>query len=211
MMNELNGQMVPNGNHNLISGQIGPRGDGYGSLKTMSSDEAKNYHYPQIEAFAAARLDAVTALTLNYLEEAVEFISAASDCNLPVVISFTVETDGRLPGGEALSSTIEQVDANTDSYASHYTVKRAHTQHVRNELENAGEWKNRKRGIRANTSTKSHEELDNSDALDSGDICALAEEYRELNRLLPKLAVAGGCFGTDHTHLEAICDAVLTH
>lgn len=191
--------------HIIISGNIGPRGDGYKAENQMTAEQAKVYHLEQIKAFVLADADVVTAVTINYIDEAIGIIQAAKSFHLPVVISFTVETDGRLPGGELLQEAIERTDRETDFYAEHYMINCAHPQHFMHQLDNNGNWKIRIRGIRANASLKSHAELDESETLDAGDKCQLAEGYMQLFQLLPELKVIGGCCGTDHTHMEEIC------
>lgn len=195
----------------IISGNIGPRGDGYVAGEEMSAAQAMQYHLPQITAFASEGVDLVTALTLTYRNEAAGIIAAARECEVPVVISFTVETDGRLPNGEHLRSAIESTDAATDSYAAYYMINCAHPEHFADVLETGGAWRSRISGIRANASTKSHAELDAADTLDAGDAQRLAESYAKLQGLLPALRVAGGCCGTDHTHIERICRSLFSN
>ena len=193
----------------IISGCIGPRGDGYTPGALMTTAEAKVYHQTQIQDFAYADADLVTGMTINYVDEAVGMVLAARYFGIPVVISFTLETDGCLPSGESLAQAIQTVDQLTEGYATHYMINCAHPSHFRDVLEEAdGYWIRRIRGIRANASCKSHEELDNSETLDTGDIHELAQGYRELKGLLPNLKVIGGCCGTDHHHLEQICQAL---
>ena len=127
---------------------------------------------------------------------------------MPVAISFTVETDGRLPSGDSLAEAIERTDAATDSHPAYYLINCAHPSHFRPVLDEGGAWRNRIRGIRANASKRSHAELDAATAIDIGDIDELARDYGALQRLLPGLAVVGGCCGTDHRHVEAICRAL---
>ncbi|OQP46852.1 homocysteine methyltransferase [Niastella yeongjuensis] len=191
--------------HIVISGNIGPRGDGYKAENRMTADQAMQYHLEQIKAFAAAGADIVTAVTMTYSDEAIGIIQAAQSLQIPVVASFTVETDGKLPGGELLHQAIEKTDQATNKYAEHFMINCAHPQHFLPQMENEGDWKNRVRGIRANASLKSHAELDESVTLDAGDKCLLAEGYVQLFHLLPELKVIGGCCGTDHSHLEEIC------
>ena len=189
----------------IVSGNIGPRGDGYRADNRMTADEAKVYHMEQVKAFALADADLVSAITITYSDEAIGIIEAAKSFGLPVVISFTVETDGRLPGGETMNEAIERTDQITGSYAEHYMINCAHPQHFLHNLLPSGAWLGRIRGIRANASLKSHAELDESDTLDAGDKCLLADGYNELFDLLPSLKVVGGCCGTDHSHMEEIC------
>ena len=191
----------------VVSGCVGPRGDGYEVGAAMSAGEAESYHAPQVETFAGTSADLVSALTLTYADEAIGIVRAASAAEVPVVISFTVETDGRLPTGQALGDAIEQVDTETGAAAAYFMVNCAHPTHFAEALE--GEWLERLRGVRANASKKSHAELDEAEELDEGDPAELAERYRELRERLPRLSVVGGCCGTDHRHIDAICVAVI--
>jgi homocysteine S-methyltransferase len=194
--------------HIIISGNIGPRGDGYKAENQMTAEQAKVYHLEQIKAFALADADLVTAVTITYSYEAIGIVQVAQSFRLPVVISFTVETDGRLPSGELLQEAIEKTDKETEYYAAHYMINCAHPQHFSHQLNKDGDWKKRIRGIRANASLKSHAELDESDTLDTGDKCLLADGYIELFHQLSELKVIGGCCGTDHSHIAEICKAL---
>ena len=194
-----------NGVDVLISGCIGPRGDGYVVGEVMSAKEAQGYHSAQVATFASTNSDLVSALTLNYAAEAVGIARAAAEAGIPSVISFTVETDGRLPSGQELRDALAEVDEATGGAPAYYMVNCAHPTHFENVL--AGGGLDRVRGLRANASTKSHAELDEAEELDQGDPDDLAERYRGLRPLLPNLTVVGGCCGTDERHIEAICVA----
>lgn len=188
-----------------ICGTIGPRGDGYETGELMSAAEAEDYHRAQIRTFAAAGADLVAAYTLCYAEEAIGIVRAAVAAELPAVISFTLETDGRLPSGQALPEAITQVDAETDGAALYFMVNCAHPSHFAAVLEGGGEWLARLGGIRANASRKSHAELDAAPDLDAGDPDQLGSEYRALKPDLPNVRVLGGCCGTDQRHIERVC------
>jgi homocysteine S-methyltransferase len=190
----------------VISGNMGPRGDGYAIADAMSATEAADYHHPQVRSLADAGADLVSAFTLNYSDEATGIVLAASREDVPAVISFTLETDGRLPSGQALASAIDDVDAATDGAPAYFMVNCAHPTHFAHVLDAPGPWE-RVRGIRANASTMSHEELDNTSELDRGDIAGLVAGYLSIADRLPHLAVAGGCCGTDLEHLDHISAA----
>ena len=192
----------------VISGNIGPRGDGYQVATKMSSQQARHYHRPQIETFAMTNADMVAAFTINYTEEAIGIVQAAQDAGMPVVISFTLETDGHLPSGETLAQAIEHTDLETDGYAAYYMINCAHPTHFGHILQTDASWCRRIRGLRANASTRSHAELDESTEIDIGNPLELGDQYRQMRRFLPELNVVGGCCGTDHRHVEAICAAV---
>lgn len=193
----------------IISGNLGPRGDGYRADRRMSAEQARRYHSSQIETFAHTQADLVTAVTLNYVEEAVGIVLAAKAAAMPVVISFTTETDGKLPAGDTLADAIGLTDAATAGYASYFMINCAHPTHFEPLLRAGGEWTTRLRGVRANASTRSHAELDASTELDAGDPLVLAAQYGALRALLPQLSVYGGCCGTDLRHLRAISDGLV--
>ncbi len=187
-----------------VSGCIGPRGDGYSAATRMDAAAAEAYHAEQAGWLAATEADLISAITMPYAEEAIGIARAASAAGMPVVISFTVETDGRLPSGEPLGAAIERVDAATGGEVAYYMVNCAHPTHFLDVLTPGAAWLARLRGVRANASTRSHAELDSSTTLDAGDPQDLARWYRQLQARLPGLAVVGGCCGTDHRHVGAI-------
>jgi len=189
-----------------ISACIGPRGDGYSPKNKMSIKIAEEYHSFQIKILAETNADLISAMTMNYNEEAIGIVNAAKKYNIPVVISYTVETDGRLPSGDSLKEAITTLDKLTDNYVSYFMINCAHPNHFTNVLKTTGNWSGRIGGIRANASTKSHAELDESETLDEGDKDDLAKCYKDLKTLLPNLNVIGGCCGTDHTHMDKICE-----
>jgi S-methylmethionine-dependent homocysteine/selenocysteine methylase len=191
----------------LVCGCVGPRGDGYVPGELMSADEAEDYHSWQVGVFADTGVDLVSALTMNYLEEALGIARAADKANLPSVISFTVETDGRLPSGQPLGEAIEHLDEATGGAPAYFMINCAHPTHFAEVLEGDGAWKERIRGLRANASRMSHAELDEAEELDAGNPDELASDYVALRAKLPNLTVVGGCCGTDHRHIDAISRA----
>src|SRR5262249_3628595 len=194
---EVRAEYETPGSKMVISGNLGPRGDGYKPGRQMNSAEAFSYHMLQIRTFEQTDADMVSALTINYVEEAIGIAHAAKVCSIPVVISFTVETDGRLPSGDGLVEAITRIDAETNGYPAYYMINCAHPTHFDDALPHHGPWLNRIRGLRANASKRTHAELDASLDLDAGDPDELAEQYRRLTPKLPKLSVVGGCCGTD--------------
>ena len=191
----------------VVSGCIGPRGDGYQAANRMTAADAERYHTPQVETFADAGADLVSALTLTYADEATGIARAAASAGMPVAISFTVETDGRLPSGQALAEAVAQVDAETDGAPAYFMINCAHPTHFDDALVEGEPWLERLGGLRANASRKSHAELDESDDLDDGDPVELGRQYAALRSRLPAVTVVGGCCGTDHRHVGEICRA----
>ncbi len=193
----------------LVGAAVGPRGDGYAIDVAMNAEEAAAYHSFQLRCLADSPVDVVTAMTIGYADEAIGIARAAEDVDLPIVISFTLETDGRLPSGIPLGDAIACVDDATDRFPIHYMINCAHPTHFEPVLAGAAPWISRIGGLRANASTLSHEELDEMEELDSGDPDDLAERYARLRATLPAMRVVGGCCGTDHRHVAAIVAAIL--
>jgi S-methylmethionine-dependent homocysteine/selenocysteine methylase len=195
----------------VVSGCIGPRGDGYVPGVPMDAEGARRAHQPQTDALAAAGVDMITAITMTTASEAMGVARAAARAGCACVISFTVETDGCLPSGESLGEAIRSVDADAHEQGimapAYYMLNCAHPTHFEAVLAESGAWRERIRGLRANASTLSHAELDTMTALDSGDPLDLGDRYRRLRTPLPRLNVLGGCCGTDHRHVAAICAA----
>jgi S-methylmethionine-dependent homocysteine/selenocysteine methylase len=194
----------------VISGCVGPRGDGYDPGQVMSVAEAEAYHAGQIRTFSETEADMVTAITMTNTNEAVGVVRAAAAAAMPVAISFTVETDGRLPTGQTLQDAVEAVDAATNRAPAYYMINCAHPTHFEAALATEKDWVKRLRGIRANASKRSHAELDQAKDLDAGDPVELGRQYWQLRRRLGHLTVLGGCCGTDHRHVEQICLACIS-
>ena len=146
----------------------------------------------------------VTAITMTNASEAIGVVRAARAAGMPVAISFTLETDGRLPTGQALEEAIAEVDGATESYPAYFMINCAHPTHFDAILEPGSAWTQRIRGIRANASRRSHQELNEAPDLDAGDPVELGAQYRHLRDRHPHINVLGGCCGTDHRHIEQI-------
>lgn len=204
LLHELRETFAPLGPPILVSGCIGPRGDGYDPGRIMSPVEAEDYHSHQAAILASAGPDMLSAFTMNNVNEAIGVTRATAATALPFVLSFTVETDGRLPTGDPLGAAIEAVDAATDGYPAYYMINCAHPTHFATALDEDTAWAQRIRGIRANASRCSHAQLDAMTELDAGDPRDLALHYRALRARHPQVQVLGGCCGTDHRHVEAI-------
>lgn len=188
----------------VVSGCVGPRGDGYDPGEVMTAEEACAYHAPQVATYAAAGVDMITAITMTNIPEAIGVVRAAQAVGTPVAISFTVETDGRLPTGQTLQEAIETVDAVTGAGPAYYMVNCAHPSHFAAVLDTGAACIKRIAGLRANASKRSHQELNDAPDLDDGNPSDLGREHAELLRRHGHIRVLGGCCGTDHRHVAAI-------
>jgi S-methylmethionine-dependent homocysteine/selenocysteine methylase len=210
MMQELRAKFETRSSPMPVSGNIGPRGDGYQPDRLMSVAEAERYHSGQIRVFKEAGADLVTAMTMNYAEEAAGIARAAADADMPVVISITVETDGRLATGQALGDAIDAIDAASGGAPAYYMLNCAHPTHFGAILDAGDAWVERIAGLRPNASAKSHAELDAATELDDGDPRDLGLRTAALRRRHGRLTVFGGCCGTDHRHVGEMCLACST-
>jgi S-methylmethionine-dependent homocysteine/selenocysteine methylase len=193
----------------ILEAPIGPRGDAYAPSSLMTAEEAERYHSAQMQTLADTPVELITALTFTYADEAIGITRAARAAGHPVAVSFTVETDGRLPSGQTLRAAIEQVDDETDGAPLHYMINCAHPTHFAGAVSDGGPWTERIQGLRANASTLSHAELDEAEDLDDGDPDDLAARHVALRAALPNLTILGGCCGTDIRHVTCIADAWL--
>ena len=207
MMRQLREQFQTPHSPMVISGCVGPRGDGYDPGQVMSETEAEAYHSQQIGVFRETEVDLVTALTITNTPEAIGIVRAARASGLPVAISFTLETDGCLPTGQSLREAIDAVDAATDKVTAYYMINCAHPTHFDKAIATSEPWVTRLRGIRANASKLSHAELNEAPDLDDGNPRELGAQYGDLLRRHPHINVLGGCCGTDHRHIEEIARA----
>jgi len=194
----------PQGIRVAINGGIGPRGDGYSASETMDGATAEAYHLPQVQAYEVAGADVVTAQTMTHAGEAIGIARAAARAGIPCVVSFTVETDGRLPDGSSLRDAVMAVDAATSGAPALYMVNCAHPTHIAPALEVGGDWLLRMGGVRANPSPKSHAELNESTTLEPGDPVELGDQLGAMRRRFPHFCLFGGCCGSDARHAEQI-------
>lgn len=185
-----------------VCGVLGPRGDGYIAGDPTSADEFGDYHWAQIAAFAQSGVARVTAYTLTTVAEAVGVVQAARAQGVAVAVSFTVETDGRLPDGTPLGEAIESL--RLQAAPDDLLVNCAHPSHIAAALTPEAAWTDHVTGLRVNASRQSHAELDDAAELDEGDIVDLVTEHERLAARLPRLDIVGGCCGTDVRHVAAL-------
>ena len=191
----------------VLNAAIGPQGDAYAPEVEVAAEQAEEYHAKQLGWLAATDVDMITAMTFTQSDEAIGVVRAARNVGLPAVVSFTVETDGRLPTGQPLGEAIRAVDEATDAATAYFMVNCAHPDHFFHVLDDS-DWARRIHGVRCNASRLSHAELDECEVLDEGDPEELAAQYKSLTGSMPWLNVFGGCCGSDLRHVTRIAAAV---
>ncbi|KAL5355523.1 Homocysteine S-methyltransferase [Aspergillus floccosus] len=147
----------------------------------------------------------LTLATITNLNEAIAFLQLAREVNLPAVVSFSLESDGKMLGGRTLECAIRAVDQATDGYAVYFGVNCVHPLRIAEALRKVpGEVRGRIGMVRGNASLKTHEELDGCEELDRGEISVFVDGFEEVMKWLPGVRAIGGCCGTDEEHLQAI-------
>ena len=121
---------------------------------------------------------------------------------MPAAISFTLETDGRLPSGQtAAAKRSSRSTRRPTAGPAYYMINCAHPTHFAAVLDDGGVARSDPRTARQRVA-KSHAELDEAEELDNGDPDELgAPVRRAAASRLPTLNVLGGCCGTDHRHV----------
>jgi len=191
----------------VLCGVIGPRGDAYAPEGLLATQEAQDYHAEQVGWLAETEVDMVSGTTFTQSEEATGLVRAAENAGMPVVISFTVETNGCLPTGQPLGEAIRCVDDATSGGAAYFSVNCAHPDHFFDVLEDS-DWARRIRALRCNASRQSHQELDACEVLDDGNPDELASQYGGIIDRMPWLNIFGGCCGTDLRHVSRVAATV---
>ncbi len=188
----------------LISGVIGPRGDAYALNRTITADEAEDYHSAQLETLKRANVDLACAMTFNNTEEAIGVSRAAARIGLPLSIYFTLTSASRLRSGPSVHEAIKTVDAATgDARPDFYGINCSHPLEFEPALE-PGDWIERVRSLRPNAALMEKQQLCQIGHLVDGDPPELGQQMGALARRYPHIDVWGGCCGTWDTHLDEI-------
>jgi homocysteine S-methyltransferase len=188
----------------LIGGMLGPRGDAYSLNRTITAEEAEDYHGFQLEVLKRTGVDFVSAVTFNNVAEAVGVARAAARIRVPLNIAFTLDSDHRLKSGPSLKEAVEAVDAQAgDARPDFYGINCSHPLEFEPALE-AGDWISRLRSLRPNASAKDKIDLCQIGHLEDGDPVDLGKRMGVLARRYPHIDIFGGCCGTWAPHLDEI-------
>lgn len=187
-----------------ICGITGPRGDAYALNKTITTDEAEEYHSVQMETLKSLDVDMVWAATLNNVPEAVGISRAAARHGLPVCVSFTLTSDHVLRSGPTLREAVEATDLQAGPEKPVcYGLNCSHPLEFAPALE-PGDWFKRVRNIRPNAAMMDKIALCKLNHLEEGDPVELAGHLGEMATAHPHIDMWGGCCGTWDKHLREI-------
>ena len=194
----------------LFVGIVGPKGDAYSLNRTITPEEAEDYHSVQLETLKAANVDFVCTATFNNVPEAVGLSRAAARIGLPLCISFTLDRSHRLKSGPTLKEAIQSVDAEAgDDKPSCFGINCSHPLEFEPALV-PGNWIERVRNIRPNAAMMEKLSLCKLGNLEEGDPVELGLQMGALAKRYPHIDMWGGCCGTGETHLNEIATNVAT-
>lgn len=195
----------------MYAGVVGPRGDAYEANRTITADEAEEYHSVQLATLARTGVDLVEAMTFNSVPEVIGLARAAARAGLPLGVLFTLDsTTRRLASGPSLKEAIETIDAQSgDDRPAFYGINCSHPLEFMPAIE-SGTWFERVRCLRPNAAMMDKISLCTLGHLESGDPASLGELMGGLARQYPHIDMWGGCCGTWETHLDEIARNVRT-
>ncbi len=187
----------------LFSGCVGPRGDAYQTKNTMDRYQAAEYHAIQLETLKLANVDLAWALTFGDPEEAIGVCMAAESLDIPLAVSFSLDSSHHLNTGGSFSKAVEYVDEQTNNFPEFYSLNCSHPDEF-NPAIKQGKWINRVRCFRPNATKMDKISLCKLGHLEEGDPVELGYQMSDLHSRFPHIDIWGGCCGTCDTHLEQI-------
>jgi len=157
--------------------------------------------------FKKAKADFLYAGIMPALSESIGMAIAMENTGLPYIISFMIKNDGKLIDGTTIHEAIKEIDNVTSRKPLCYMTNCVHPNVVAKALSQPHNQtalvEKRFKGVQANTSLLSPEELDNCCDLKTSDAETLANDmiklYKDFN-----FKIFGGCCGTDNTHMNEI-------
>lgn len=190
----------------VINGVVGPRCNIESSNDFMTYEEATEFHKPQIQQYAALKIDQVTAYSMTYIEEALGMIKSAREVNIPIVISFMLQENGHLLSGQMLRAAITEADLVINNYPSYYMINCTHFHVFYPLLQQDRElsWVSRVQGL--SVDARNSKELDPDDESVVDNPIAFAEQCKLIQQQFPHIHVFGGCCNTSIEYIEAICN-----
>lgn len=190
-----------------IGGLMGCKGNAYQGTDVLTEKEAKDFHLWQASLFEKAKVDFLYAGIMPALSEAVGMAQAMESTGLPYIISFMIRKDGRLIDGTAINEAISIIDGSTGRKPLCYMTNCVHptivSEALHKPINQTPLVRERFKGIQANTSALSPEELDNSCDLKTSDAISLARDMEKLKEDF-SFKIFGGCCGTDDSHMREI-------
>lgn len=195
----------------FIGGMMACKGDAYRPEDALSKKEAKIFHKEQAILLAESEVDFIKVATLPSVSEAHGMASVISSHQIPYILSFVVQPNGKILDGTPIHQVVHIIDSEIHPKPIFYMINCVHPtifeQAINNEIQFSRNLTKRIIGLQANTSSKSPDELDNLSYLDTSD----SEEFGELMVSLHNqfgIKVLGGCCGSDENHITEIAKRI---
>lgn len=188
----------------LIGGLMGCRGDAYSGEKVMGSGESYIFHRKQADQFREENIDFLFAGIMPEIDEAIGMAKALAETHIPYIISFMMRKNGCLLDGTPICDVIAAIDALVSPKPVCYMANCIHPANLIEALKNIDCTQlKRFRGIQANASCLSPEELNNCGVLQHDDFNDMIEKMYFLFKHF-NLKIFGGCCGTNDIFIDAL-------
>ena len=191
----------------LIGAPMACKGDAYNPEEALLSDEAYNFHKFQVKKLSEAGVDFLLGSTLPASSEALGMAKAMAESNIVYILSFVIHPNGKLLDGTSLNETISVIDNSVSPKPIYYMLNCVHPTHcmsaINNELNNTEVIRTRLKGLQANGSAMSPEELELLEKTSSQSPSIWGKKMIDLY-LNSNLKILGGCCGTNHHHIKSI-------
>jgi S-methylmethionine-dependent homocysteine/selenocysteine methylase len=190
----------------FIGGLVGCKNDCYKPEQGLSTNEARTFHRRQINELADAGVDFLIAQTLPAVPEALGIALAMAETDTPYIISFVIDSKGRILDGTTLEEAFTEIDSAPGRPPLGFMINCAYPSFL-NAHEQPETVLKRLVGYQANASSRDHSELDGSDSLLADDLEDWGNRMIELNNRYG-IKILGGCCGTGREHLEFIVQGI---
>lgn len=198
----------------FIAGVIGPSGDAYTPGDALGAPEAAAYHRLQTEVLAEEGVEFLFAPTFPAVDEALGVAMAMGRSGLPYVVSFVLDTAGRVLDGTPLTAAIERIDNEALPPPLYYSISCVYPDVAARALEDAARDSKTLVGriaeLKANGSPLGTDELVRLDHIEATPPEPFAELLWSLHESHPVLRVIGGCCGTDDRHIRALAERMVS-
>lgn len=195
-----------------IGGLMGCKGDSYTGEESLNLEQAIAFHSWQANLFKSAKVDFLYAGIMPVLTEAAGMAVVMSDTDLPYIISFTIQRDGKLIDGHTIDYAIRHIDDHVSNKPVCYMTNCVHPDIVyealSHEFNQTQVVQTRFIGIQANTSRLSYKELDGAKDLQTSSPVNLSKAIFKLKSDY-HFKIFGGCCGTDGSHMEEIAKTII--
>jgi homocysteine S-methyltransferase len=205
-MLDLRDSYGPDAQPILIAGNLGPIGDAYIPAEAPDTDAARSLHQPQIGELADSGVDLLTAKTLPAFGEALGIVGLMAETGLPYTLSFVALRDGTMLDGTPIEQAVARIDDAVARPPDSYNLNCVHTSVFAAALNAAGARDTaataRFKGLEANTSAKTPEELEGLEELDTEAPEDFGSGLWAVHQAFGTCYL-GGCCGTSTEHIEA--------